>query len=96
MPQSPDIPRCPSDFAGGALYAGPHDGRGEPPAESAPLCLSTTELPQPGAPRAGPRERPVLLRCIAASPDGRQLAVGDAEGNLRVYDLEAMQLVRSS
>lgn len=36
---------------------------------------------------------PCLLRCLCISPDGRHLAVGDQNGNLRIYDLQAMELL---
>ena len=33
------------------------------------------------------------FRTICASPDGQHLAAGDRNGNLRIYDLNTLQLI---
>lgn len=34
-----------------------------------------------------------VLRCLKASPDGRQLVAGDRKGNLRVFDVAGLKEV---
>jgi WD40 repeat protein len=47
----------------------------------------------PGGPAWASQRQQVVLRCLAASPDGRHLAAGDQQGNLRVWDLRTGQLL---
>ena len=34
------------------------------------------------------------IRCIKVSPDGKTLAAGDQEGNIRIYDLTAAEDIK--
>ncbi|KAI8476446.1 MAG: hypothetical protein J3K34DRAFT_510027 [Monoraphidium minutum] len=71
----------------GIIITRADDGQPQSPAPAA-AALSGSGRGGGGGPP------PALLRCLRASPDGRHLAVGDESGNLRVYDLATLKLLR--
>ncbi|KAF5827696.1 WD40-repeat-containing domain protein [Dunaliella salina] len=47
----------------------------------------------PGSKAASRHTAPTSLRCLKVSPDGSHLAIGDAQGNVRIYSLATLTLI---
>eukprot|EP00798_Chlamydomonas_sp_ICE-L_P028583 gene28583-31751_t len=75
----------------GAAGAGGAGGLGPLPLARRPSHPSSPLPRPPSAAKAAPAS--VLLRCLRISPDGRHLATGDRQGNIRVYCLSSMELL---